>query len=408
MTKVISAILTICIISVLSTYQNAAAEPYSVIQLTNNNHPDGGQQISDNGVVAYISPSMSATDGDLFLYNSLTDRTLHLFPNDDLGDTEPIANAAGDIVWKRQSPGSTEQLFLYDRSTPSPVIIQITNSSNYIYSPHINNNRDIVYSTRPPDGSDSEVFLYIRESGETLRLTDNEEFDGAPRLCGNGDVVYTHDDGDHEVYLYKRSSGHTIALSDNDYQDYYVDGNAVNKRGDVTWRATMPGSNYEVFLYDNASNTVTQFANEICDDYNPVINDHGDLVWSTSCPGTDREIIFYNGQSQTAVLLTDNSWDDYVPNINNNRDVVWKGGNASSPYHHDIYLYDSSEGSTNRLTDTDMEEYNIGFNNNSQITWNIQVGIGSDAFEVFFASPTALLPPEKDTKPMAWMHLLLH
>ena len=407
MKKTISAILTCSLFSLVFFHQTAAAEPYSVIRLTNNNEPDGGQQIGDNGVVAYVGPSMSLSDGDIFLYESSTGKTQQLFADDEWGDSGPIMNASGDFVWLRNVPGSGEQLFLYDRSTSPPGIIQLTDVPKTIYSPHINNNRDIVYNTRPTDESDSEVFLYIRETGETLRLTDNEQYDGAARICDNGDVVYTHNDGDDEVYLYKRLSGQTIALSDNDYQDYYVGHNGVNARGDVAWRATLPGSDWEIFLYDNASNSVTQFVNDICDDNSPALNDHGDLVWDMSCPGIDREIIYYSGVSQTVVALTDNSWDDYLPVINNSGDVAWKGGSESSPYRYDVYLYDSSEGSTARLTDTEMEEFNIDLNNNSQIVWNRQVGIGSDSFEVFLASPTRLLPPEKENKAMAWMLLLL-
>ncbi|MEE4240322.1 MAG: hypothetical protein V2I36_02575 [Desulfopila sp.] len=397
--------LAFCVASVLAFNTISVAADYSITQITDNN--GGGQQISDNGIVVYVSQNMSSSNRDLFLYNSTTKNTVPLIENDNLDDSDPIMNAVGDIVWKRKI-GPISQLFLYDRSTSPPTITQITNSSSEIYSPHINNDRDIVYSTRPSDGSDSEVFLYVRETGETIRLTDNNEYDGAPKICGNGDVVWTHNDGDDEVYLFKRSSHQLVILSNNDYQDYYVGSGGVNAKGDVAWRATMPGSNDEIFLYEGSSNTVTQFENVPCDDDTPDLNDNGDLVWSMSCPGADREIVFHNGVTKTTTPLTSNAWDDYLPNINNTRDVVWKGYSAGRPAY-ELYVYDSFEKSITKLTDNNYEENNINFNNRSQIVWHAQVGpLGSSEIEVFLASPTVTPPPDENAgNANAWMLLLL-
>lgn len=382
------------------------AATYSIRQITDN--VAGGQQISDNGVVAYAGPGLSHSSGDIFLYNSATNKTDPLIKNDNIDDSNPVMNDSGDMVWKRKTGSSLYQLFLYDRSTSPPTITQITNSSYPIYGPHINNNRDIVYSTRATDGTDSEVFLYVRESGETFRLTDNNEFDGAPMICGNGDVVWTHNDGDDEVYLFRRSAQQTLALSNNDYQDYYIGTGGVNARCDVAWRATMPGSNDEIFLYDSISNTVTQFENVACDENNPDLNDNGDLVWSMSCPGVDREIIFYDGVTKTATAITNNIWDDYLPDINNSRDVVWKGYSSGRPAY-ELYVYDSSEKKITKITDNDYEEYRIDFNNSSQIVWHAQIGpLGSSDIRVFFATPkNTPPPPQNDGKVNAWMLLLL-
>ena len=260
--------------------QTADAETYTIA------HLDGGSpHLSDNGELAYDAGS----DGDIFLYNSATGSISQVTDyNSQDYSNGIIVNAVGDIVWTREI-GSTDQLFLYDRSTSPPEIKQITDVSSDIFSPHLNDSGDIVYATRPSDGSDMEVFLYVRSTGETRRLTDNMEYDGAPMIGGNGDVVWTHNDGDDEVYLYKRSSAQTIILTNNDYQDNYVD--AVNARGDVVWYARMPESNEEIFYYDNGANTVVQIVNVGCDDMFPDINDAGDIVWNMSCPGVNgREI----------------------------------------------------------------------------------------------------------------------
>ena len=79
-----------------------------------------------------------------------------------------------------------------------------------------------------------------------MQITDNSYWDVAPLIGDNGDAVWSRDDGnDWEVFLYKRDTKRIVPLSDNDYQDYYPA--KINARGDVVWRATLPGSDDEIF-----------------------------------------------------------------------------------------------------------------------------------------------------------------
>ena len=383
------------------------AATYSIRQLTDNETFDRVPRLSDNGDVVWLGPDNVSSDDEVFLYNSATNNTIQLFENDREYESDPVINARGDIIWRRWD-GFNYNLFLYDRTTSPPIITEIANYNSDVWNPHMNNNGDIVFSTRPGGSNDDlEVFLYVRATGVTYQITDNDTYDGAPKICGNGDIVWTHNDGDNEIILYSPLTDTTKILSNNNYDDHYV--SDVNARGDVVWVATMPGSNYEIFLFDNASNSVTQFENTTCDESSPDINDNGDIVWSMSCPGIDREIILYNGSTKTAAPLTNNSWDDYLPKINNKRVVVWKGFSPGRSAY-DLYVYDSSEKSTIKLTDNNFEEYIISINNSSQISWHAQVGsLGSDTVEIFLASPVNNPPPPPvssgDIGP--WLFLLL-
>ncbi len=400
---------TLCMLLALLWSNDPQAATYSIKQLTNNNKFDRLPQLSDNGDVVWLAPDDLSYDDEVFLYDSSAGKIIQLFENDIRYESDTVINARGDIVWRRWD-GFKYNLFLYDTTKSPPAITQIAEHEDDIFSPHMNDNGDVVYSTRPGgSGDDLEVFYYDRTTKTSHQLTNNDTYDGAPKICGNGDIAWTHNDGDNEIMLYDQSADTLMILSNNTYNDHYVED--VNDRGDVVWKATMPGSNDEIFVYESASKSVKQFQSLDCDEYSPDINDHGDIVWSMSCPGTDREIIMYNNSTKKAEPITTNDWDDYLPHLNNKRNVVWKGYSKGRPSY-ELYVYESADKKITKLTNNDFEEHIVSINNKSQISWHAQVGpLGSGEIEIFLAtpgdSPPPPPPPGDSAECYPWLLLLL-
>lgn len=335
---------------------------------------DGGQPVlNDNGKVIYTA----GLEGDIFIYDSTSGAIQLVVDYTVEGSSTAIINNGGDIAWKRIE-GASHQIFFIDRDDGSLQPIAVTAPSSFMLSaPHMNDAGNIVYHNQPPGETDLEVYLRIRATdsnpARTIRLTSNDQYDGAALIGGNNDVVWTHNDGDDEVYLYKFSTGETFILTNNSYQDNYVD--AVNARGDAVWygRLPIPGgseTDEEVFYYDNASNTVYQIVNPSCDDMYPDLNDLGDIVWNISCPGiSGREIFMVNIGSPAPVNLTDNTYDEYLPKINNAKDVIWKAQYPGDDFTYELYAYNFSTGQLDRVTRNDESEWDININGLSQVVW---------------------------------------
>jgi hypothetical protein len=118
-------------------------------------------------------------------------------------------------------------------------------------------------------------------------------------------------------------------------------------------------------------------------DYFPQISDNGDVVW-IRWDGTDYEIFLFDSSTGTTTQLTKNDFDDRYPQINASGDVVWHGGVMFDDL--EIFLFNSSTGTTTQLTDNDLDDMDPQINDNGDLVWYVMDGTDYEIY--FFDSST--------------------
>jgi hypothetical protein len=245
-----------------------------------------------------------------------------------------------------------------DSYSATYAITQLTDNDYYDGEPRINDNGHIVWSAKiNNDENSSEIFLY--DGSTTIQLTDNDYWDGAPQINNNGQVAWmailnSTDTNSIEIFLYDGST--TIQLTDNDYSDSYPQ---INNNGQVVW-----SGGGKIFLYDGSTVKQLDYG------YNPQINDNGQVVWDQGSGFMlfYGEIFLYDGT--TIKQLTDNDDADWAPQINDNGEVIWVRNYGMFS---EIYLYDGS--TIKQFTDNDFYDEAPQINDNGQVVWHRETGI---------------------------------
>ncbi len=153
----------------------------------------------------------------------------------------------------------------------------------------------------------------------------------------------------------------------------------INSRGDVVFFTHPPDQTQgELFLYEKATDTITQLTDDDVFDAFPDVADDGTIVWTRfigpAGPHGPTGEIFMRTPDGVITQITSDEWEDRSGSINNQLKVVWKkygpavcGGLVSM----DIFMYDGSEVS--RLTTTGEE---LGYANQAaeindlgQVVW---------------------------------------
>jgi PKD repeat protein len=351
-------VLLASVMALFAAMSVCIAEPYVVIQLTDNTGNDYSPQVNANGYIVWSG--YDGPDEEIFLYDGSSIAPL---TDNAYDDNNPQINTNGSVVWMGND-GSDYEIFLYDGTGTT----QLTDNSYDDQHPQINANGNIVWYGA--DGTDDEIFLY--DGSSTVQLTDNAYNDWDPQINANGYVVWRGNDGsDYEIFLYDGSS--ISQLTDNTYDD---DAPQINANGCVVWSGN-DGSDYEIFLYDGLS--TTPLTNNVKDDKYPQINDNGHVVWS----GSDfvrYQIFLYDGSNTTQ--LTNDAYDDVNSQINDNGYVVWEGYDHSD---WEVFLYDGT--ATTPLTNDIDTVYSWGYpqiNDDGYLVWS---GYDGSDVEIFYATP---------------------
>jgi hypothetical protein len=281
--------------------------------------------------IFWVQASYSAT----YTVTQLTDSSENIW--------DPGINNNGQVVWQETIRGIGD-IYLYDGST----IKRLTGKEDVGYAPKINNNGQIVWQGGDNHGV-SGIFLYDHS---TIKLLKNVDHVYHLQINDKGQAVWMEYLDDYssstEIFLY---DGSTVKqLTDNDYPDDYPQ---INDSGQVVWEGGD-----EIFLYDGA--TIIQLTDNDSIDQNPQINNNGQVVWEGDDGNdNDYDIFLYDGS--TVIQLTNNDYPDLDPQINDNGQVVWNG-------YGEIFLYDGS--TIKQLTDNDDYDYGPQINNNGYVVWS--------------------------------------
>jgi hypothetical protein len=336
-------------------------------QLTDNDYGDCGPQI-DGGRVVWDRESAFDEWGtphlwEIYLYDLATGQTEQVaspspYSYDNLQIDEEY------VVWTKTSFAETDlhELNLYNVVTGQTILVASDLLFGY-FEPQIDEGL-VAWSHQGEDDGpvyDAEIYLYSVATGQTTRVTDNDDADYRPQVDGGLVVWERYDGNDHEICLYDAATGQTTQVTDNDYTDV----TPQIKGGQVVWYGGSGVQDYEIYLYDLATEQTTQVTHnayidvypetdgrrvvwESLDDvgattsriylYDAVLNrttqldsavpsynypqiDGGLAVWN-GYDGDDREICLYNAVTSQTTQVTHNAYADYSPGIDGGR-VVW-------------------------------------------------------------------------------------
>jgi hypothetical protein len=384
------------------------AQPYSILQLTDNNHHDLLPLISDSGQVLWESRTDDVMT-DLHYWNGSAAFLVFsdiYWPAD---EDAPHMNAKGLVVWDQRKLNARRLPDVYLWNGTSAVRLSDNDFSDR--ESQISDGGQMVWSGS--DGSDLEIFL---SDGISVRqLTDNEFDDHQPQVNAAGQVAWLGYDGtDTEIFLWDGTA--VRQLTDNATRDFQP---RINALGQVAWRG-LDGDDTEIYFW-NGSSVIQITENDFSDSADAEspdslqISDAGQLLWLVGTPGGEA-LYYWDG---SAVALLSKKTYGYVPDMNSKGEVAWCGEGASGQgiylwngkaavrigegfsepkinsggrvvWHlhdgtdYEIFVWDGS--SAVQITDNDYNDFYAQINAAGEIVW--QGAVKPSNREIFLARPS--------------------
>jgi hypothetical protein len=194
-------------------------------------------------------------------------------------------NDHGDVVWQ---------------STPVISIVpgepgEDTDSEIFLYSLGPASAQHLSQAPGENDHVFFEVLNLMIQIGAITRITYNDYNDSNPQINNSGLVVwysYYSDDWldingnsedqlpDSEIYLYDKEKGSTLKVTNNVYDDRFP---FVSDLDYIVWMG-YDGNDWEIYLYDYASGSITQLTDNLSDDEFPHISSNF-VVWQGEVDG---------------------------------------------------------------------------------------------------------------------------
>ncbi|OEU77286.1 MAG: hypothetical protein BA872_01930 [Desulfobacterales bacterium C00003060] len=226
------------------------------------------------------------------------------------------------LVWQGHADGDWE-IFLCDTATKgSPIFI--THNDYDDISPQTDGNY-VVWLGYSHSGG--EIFVYDILSGETTRVTDDDNVDSPPQIA-NGVVVWTsHKVTDSvepgEIMLYDIATGVTEQLTMDALDD---SGPRISSEA-VIWVQTDEELGATIFIHDLGTGTTVEAPQDFVWENSPQTD--GNLTVLARYDYRDREIFLYDTGLKVYEQITDNDLDDRYPRISGNK-IVWIRGEGKA------------------------------------------------------------------------------
>lgn len=281
-------------------------------------------QISYWGDVAYESYNSTTFDSNIEYYDWFS------------GTTETVADSfnyeynpqidGNYIVYEEEYSVSDHDIYAYDTYTDTE--IPIATSIDYEWGPDVDGNY-VTYHSEYAIG-DNDIYLYDLYNGTTTTVaaSGNDEtnaqvssyyvYDEYYGYSEQAAVVYEYEYavGDSDIYLYLDETGETRYLATSIYDEINPD-----IAGDyVTWQA-WDGNDYEVYRHDILTNTTEQLTDNFVDDTNPQVSELGYVVWEHQYSLFDTDIYLHDGND--IQYLATSFEDEINPDITGNY-VTWQ------------------------------------------------------------------------------------
>jgi hypothetical protein len=317
----------------------------SVVQLTNSDKVETHAAINIHGDIVWEKNGVGIGTQEIFLYSAASGTISQISPDDGFSKIEPRINDQGDVIWSSQQGG---QLEYYDAATASVTVIPSSGGLNYYNSDHrLNNAGDVAWSQNPALFESTEVFLYSKQTGQTLRLTNTTQLESSPGLNNAGDVAWSDANGD--FYIYQAATQSTDVV----YSTTFTAGTVqISDTGDMVW----DDQNNISLATKNPPVAQCEIQQLPANTYPAALNNNGDVLLRVSGGGQ----IWNNGDITD---VSNNGSPLYMKDINDSGQVL-------ATYHvngvDSSYIWD--KGIVTSIGDPGASTYAAKINNQGQVT----------------------------------------
>jgi hypothetical protein len=308
---------------------------YEIVDITSNNGANERiPRINNRGDIVFFT-NVSATEGEIFLYQKTTNSMTQL-TDDDVFDGLPDIADDGSIVWTRfigppDRYGPTGEIFM---RTPDGLIIRITDDEWHDASASINSFRRIVwkkFGPVSPCGLESMDLFTWDGSGISRLTTSGEEFGYANQgadINDLGQIVWTEYDFCDPPFPYNFTSRTMLYdgahITELPSAGVAPQGPTINEIGWVVWQGFDPVLFRDTVELWNGSETVV-----LTYGANPTVNDLGHIAfnrWDMAL-GAWQVWLYRDGQF---LRLVDEPLHNHTPSINVHSEVTWVHGSQLS------------------------------------------------------------------------------
>ncbi len=207
-------------------------ENNTTTQLTNNHKFNGWIDLNNKGHLAWVTGDR----GEIVFSDGVNNQQI---TNNGYYNQHLQLNEDDEIVWSASHEAlNVWDIYMYDANGINVVVDdelwhafpQIDGQGNVVWM------RGTGYAYLPENQSTFEI-LFCNNS-QITQLTNNNQFDGFPKISNGLVTWYGYDGHDYEVFLY--NGNNTIQITDNEYDDMYP---SINSRGQIAWTSTMSSGN---------------------------------------------------------------------------------------------------------------------------------------------------------------------
>ncbi len=220
--------------------------------------------------------------------------------------------------------------------------------------------------------------LVQAETYTVTQLTNNNVNEGRVQFNAQGDFTWTTTDGvDYEVYLFDNASQSTIKITNNDR----AEGQArINNRQDLAWVSYVFDQVsfsyiYDVVFRDGASGVTTTLVQGKKSVGSVFLNNSGEVLWEHRDDGAMFSQLYkWNPVSGEIKNITNGFTGFSNIRFNDRGDVVWFGSDGND---FEIFLYSAAQDSYTNISNNDFYDsfWFLSFNNNSDIAWTVYTDV---------------------------------
>ncbi|MGB9929498.1 MAG: PKD domain-containing protein, partial [Methanosarcina sp.] len=190
-----------------------------------------------------------------------------------------------------------------------------------------------------------DIYMYDIATSKEYQITTNNSLQAEPDIYKDrivwrdhrnmGENPYEHI----QVYMYNISTSTESPVNYGENLVHFVNGAPRIHGNKIVWMAESIGTNYNIYVYDLPTSTLTMINYTSGYDFDPAI--YGDrVVWADGVDPGNADIKMYNLSTSTGIQITTNkSWQE-SPAIYGDK-IVWKDSrnwNENDMYNYDIYM----------------------------------------------------------------------
>jgi len=210
---------------------------------------------------------------------------------------------------------------------------------------------------------------------EIIPIEDDPDYNGRARMNNHSQVVYCVDYWtSRDVVLY--DNGETIRLTDDPEWDSLPD---INDSGQIVWARQVngPDTPWQIMLLDGGQRTQLTFSDR--DNSSPRINNQGHIVWRRymgegDCGVERMDLFFWDGSEVTQLTFSGEESEgiaNQAPEINDLEQIVWTQYDfCNDPWTSRIMQY--SDGAITQVSPSEQTHPQAAnLNNRGLITWSL-------------------------------------